>query len=208
MIGTDRTGRTALPNSFGIETQSVTDALITDNVISGNSGPGITFVVTRGRLYGATDRGRRGRLERSRTAGKASGSPRRAGCSSAGRPRPRATSSPGTGKRDPLPQRRHPEHDSGQLHRSRCRRPPSRKHGLGDLLLRPADAPGLNVIGGVDEGAGNVIAYNGEDGINITNFVSPGPRASILGNSIHSNGLVGIDLEALGPPGLRRRTTE
>ncbi len=41
MIGTDRTGRTALPNSFGIETQSVTDALIADNVISGNSGPGI-----------------------------------------------------------------------------------------------------------------------------------------------------------------------
>ena len=99
MIGTDRTGRTALPNSFGIETQSVTDALIADNVISGNSGPGIHLrgdegTVVRSNRVGVDVDG----LERSRTAGKASGSPRRAGCSSAGRPRPNATSSRGTGR--------------------------------------------------------------------------------------------------------------
>ena len=57
MIGTDRTGQTALPNTFGIETQSVSDALIADNVISGNSGPGISLqgdggAVVRGNKIG------------------------------------------------------------------------------------------------------------------------------------------------------------
>ena len=49
-----------------------------------------------------------------------------------------------------------------------------------------------NVIGGTDPGAGNVIAYNGAFGVLLTG--SAGTLASILGNSIHSNGFIGINL--------------
>jgi CSLREA domain-containing protein len=53
-----------------------------------------------------------------------------------------------------------------------------------------------NVIGGALPGSGNVIAYNKQMGVRVTgnNLTLIGPRASILGNSIHSNGLLGIDL--------------
>ena len=54
MIGTDPTGQTALPNTLGIETQSASDALIADNVISGNNGPGIILQGDAGRSFKAT----------------------------------------------------------------------------------------------------------------------------------------------------------
>jgi uncharacterized repeat protein (TIGR01451 family)/CSLREA domain-containing protein len=52
-----------------------------------------------------------------------------------------------------------------------------------------------NVLGGVESGAGNTIAYNRGDGVTIFpgSFVN-GPVLSILGNSIHSNGGLGIEL--------------
>jgi len=53
-----------------------------------------------------------------------------------------------------------------------------------------------NIIGGTEQGAANTIAFNGRHGISIapagTNFVST--RTTIRGNSIHSNGGLGIDL--------------
>jgi uncharacterized repeat protein (TIGR01451 family)/CSLREA domain-containing protein len=54
-----------------------------------------------------------------------------------------------------------------------------------------------NVIGGTQPGAGNVIAYNGAFGVQIAN--NSGNAASILGNSIHSNGFIGIDLGHAAP---------
>jgi len=48
----------------------------------------------------------------------------------------------------------------------------------------------LNVIGGAELGAGNVIAFNGGDGV----FVDSGFRNLISRNSIFSNGGLGIDL--------------
>jgi hypothetical protein len=48
------------------------------------------------------------------------------------------------------------------------------------------------VIGGTAPGAGNTIAFNGADGIAITALSAAGN--SILGNAIHSNGGLGIDL--------------
>jgi uncharacterized repeat protein (TIGR01451 family)/CSLREA domain-containing protein len=54
-----------------------------------------------------------------------------------------------------------------------------------------------NVIGGTAAGAGNVIAYNGAFGVQISN--NSQNAASILGNSIHSNGLIGIDLGHAAP---------
>lgn len=48
------------------------------------------------------------------------------------------------------------------------------------------------VVGGTVAGAGNVIAYNGADGVDVENFLAVGN--AILGNSIHSNGDLGIDL--------------
>ncbi|HXG64790.1 MAG TPA: right-handed parallel beta-helix repeat-containing protein [Blastocatellia bacterium] len=48
-----------------------------------------------------------------------------------------------------------------------------------------------NTIGGTDSSAGNVIAFNGGDGVAIT---FPGPGNPILSNSIFANGGLGIDL--------------
>jgi CSLREA domain-containing protein len=58
-------------------------------------------------------------------------------------------------------------------------------------------ASGLgNVIGGTTAEAGNVIAHNGRHGILVTRCTgeTDAPAASILGNSIHSNGGLGIEL--------------
>ncbi len=53
---------------------------------------------------------------------------------------------------------------------------------------------GRNVIGGLSEGAGNVIAHNVADGILVGTVFGRGPEASILRNSIYLNGGLGIDL--------------
>ena len=47
-----------------------------------------------------------------------------------------------------------------------------------------------NTIGGTATGAGNLIAFNALDGVN----VGSGSGNAVLGNSIHSNGNLGIDL--------------
>jgi trimeric autotransporter adhesin len=57
-----------------------------------------------------------------------------------------------------------------------------------------AEAQG-NTIGGVGPGAGNVIAHNGYLGV----YAWSGDGNAILGNSIHDNVLLGIDLEPQGP---------
>jgi CSLREA domain-containing protein len=59
-----------------------------------------------------------------------------------------------------------------------------------------------NVIGGITADAGNVIAHNGGYGILVTRCTgeTDAPAASILGNSIHSNGGLGIELTC-GTPG-------
>lgn len=51
-----------------------------------------------------------------------------------------------------------------------------------------------NSIGGIVPGAGNVIAFNGQNGVRIAD----GDENAVLGNSIFSNGLLGIDLEGDG----------
>jgi CSLREA domain-containing protein len=52
------------------------------------------------------------------------------------------------------------------------------------------NAIGHNTIGGTAAGAGNLIAHNGRNGI----FVATGTGHPLLGNAIHSNGGLGIDL--------------
>jgi hypothetical protein len=73
------------------------------------------------------------------------------------------------------------------------------------------DLGGVNIVGGTDNpigglnpGEGNVIAFNGEDGIGIfpgTIAPSVGPATGnvILGNSIYENALLGIDLASAQP---------
>ncbi|MEW6128691.1 MAG: C25 family cysteine peptidase [Acidobacteriota bacterium] len=56
------------------------------------------------------------------------------------------------------------------------------------------DSASNNTIGGTAAGAGNVIAFNGWDGV----FVGSGTGNSVRGNSIHSNTQLGIDLGADG----------
>jgi len=54
-----------------------------------------------------------------------------------------------------------------------------------------------NVIGGTEPGAGNIIAFNSGSGISVSPDSFPNlssTRNSIRGNSIHSNGVLGIDL--------------
>lgn len=54
-----------------------------------------------------------------------------------------------------------------------------------------------NTVGGTQAGAGNVIAFNSGDGIQVSNDAGLGN--AFLGNSIHSNGDLGIDLNSDGP---------
>jgi hypothetical protein len=54
--------------------------------------------------------------------------------------------------------------------------------------------PDNNVIGGTAANAGNLIAYNTTDGVNLVELADPTLNNAILGNAIHSNGGLGIDL--------------
>jgi CSLREA domain-containing protein len=54
------------------------------------------------------------------------------------------------------------------------------------------NSPANNTIGGAAAGAGNLIAYNTGDGVNIA--AAAGSGNAILGNSLHSNTGLGIDL--------------
>ncbi len=68
-------------------------------------------------------------------------------------------------------------------------------HGI-EIAVRASD----NVVGGTEAGAANTIAFNAGSGISIA---TPGPsfpivRNRIRGNRIHSNGALGIDLNANG----------
>jgi CSLREA domain-containing protein len=66
-----------------------------------------------------------------------------------------------------------------------------------------SDGASSSVIGGTAAGAGNRIAFNGRSGVAIGPFDSRGffsTRNRIRGNSIFSNGLLGVDLvESAGP---------
>jgi photosystem II stability/assembly factor-like uncharacterized protein len=67
----------------------------------------------------------------------------------------------------------------------------------GDGIKLDASPPNVvanNFIGGPGAGAGNTIAFNGGSGV----FISSGTADSIRGNSIFSNGGLGIDLGAPG----------
>jgi hypothetical protein len=58
-----------------------------------------------------------------------------------------------------------------------------------------------NTVGGVEAGAGNVIAFNGSDGVAVSTFPDGGVPVGndVLSNSVHSNGGLGIDLGDDGP---------
>lgn len=59
--------------------------------------------------------------------------------------------------------------------------------------IRIVDNASDNIIGGVATGEGNVIAHNGADGITTNNLAGTGNL--FIGNSIHSNVGLGIDLD-------------
>ncbi|OQX13716.1 MAG: hypothetical protein BWK73_11400 [Thiothrix lacustris] len=67
----------------------------------------------------------------------------------------------------------------------------ARANGGAGILLT-GDSPSANQIGGISNGAGNLIANNGGDGIAVSGFNAL--RNSILGNSIYANAGLGIDL--------------
>ena len=62
--------------------------------------------------------------------------------------------------------------------------------GNADIGVRPSGVN--NLIGGTVPGAGNTIAFNGSNGVNVWYLGAVGNK--ILGNSIYSNGGLGIDL--------------
>jgi uncharacterized repeat protein (TIGR01451 family) len=66
--------------------------------------------------------------------------------------------------------------------------------GLGNGLQGIVVASSGNAIGGTTTGTGNEIAYNGQEGV----LVLGGTGTSILGNDIHDNGTLGIDLAGSG----------
>ena len=63
--------------------------------------------------------------------------------------------------------------------------------GAGILITAAANQ---NVVGGVQVGRANRIAFNTGDGV----FINGGPENVVRGNSIHSNGGLGIDLGSNG----------
>ncbi len=71
------------------------------------------------------------------------------------------------------------------------------RNGTGILIASGATG---NTIGGTAVGAANLIAFNSSQGVAIqTGFGSSHPQGNqVLGNSIHSNGGLGIDLGAAG----------
>ena len=58
---------------------------------------------------------------------------------------------------------------------------------------------GGSTIGGTGSGDGNIIAFNGEQGVSFRVYSST--NGAVISNSIHSNGALGIDLFAGGLPG-------
>jgi hypothetical protein len=66
-------------------------------------------------------------------------------------------------------------------------------HGHGVFIGELAHT---NLVGGTGPGQGNLIAYNTGDGVAL--HVNAGLQNGVLGNSIHSNGALGIDLLANG----------
>jgi uncharacterized repeat protein (TIGR01451 family)/CSLREA domain-containing protein len=74
--------------------------------------------------------------------------------------------------------------------------------GDGIVLLPNAAAIGATnvTIGGLETGAGNVIAFNGGNGVNLNGGTATAATGiAILSNSIYSNGKLGIDLKGNGP---------
>ncbi len=59
----------------------------------------------------------------------------------------------------------------------------------------PATTPGALTVGGTLPGQGNTIAFNETIGVGVQAVIT---KARITGNSIHSNGSLGIDLYAFG----------
>ena len=74
-------------------------------------------------------------------------------------------------------------------------------NGLLDALGNTGDgvyvAGSNNLIGDVTRGAGNIIAFNGGDGVGVG--TTTGINNTIRGNAIHQNGDLGIDLGSNGP---------
>ena len=68
--------------------------------------------------------------------------------------------------------------------------------GNGNDGVRIISDAGSNTIGGTAAGAGNVIAFNGQDGIALR--ATAGTGNAIQNNSVHSNGQLGIDLSDNG----------
>ena len=66
--------------------------------------------------------------------------------------------------------------------------------GNGSSGVRIQAAVNRNAVGGAASGAGNVIAHNTGDGIRLQTSGGSPTQTAILGNAIHSNGAVGIDL--------------
>ena len=68
----------------------------------------------------------------------------------------------------------------------------------GNVILLPGASD--STIGGIESGAGNIIAFNSGNGVNVNGgTATAGSRIAILSNSIYSNGKLGIDLKGNGP---------
>ena len=196
LIGTNAAGTAALPNSGGMELNGTDHASVTGNVISGNEFHGIVignFAVSnfiQGNLIGtdaagtaAVPNGQVG-IYLSQTTDNLIGG------TAAGE----GNVISGNGLSGVVLESTDTEGNSivGNTIGADANGAPLGNGADGVTAI----SSGQNMIGGTDSGAGNVIANNDRNGVTIGMAPTPSTRKSILGNSIHSNGELGIDLDA------------
>lgn len=197
LIGTDASGEDALPNANGILTERTSDVLIVGNVVSGNTGSGLFLgddedTIVRGNRIGVDDDGLEPVPNGLEGVHLVSSSRAVIGGTALG-----AGNIISANDEQGIEFFNAPSLTRIEGNRIGLAADGS-PLGNGFAGISCCGSPGTigrNVIGGLAEGAGNEIAYNGFEGISVGTVLGSGPQASILGNSIYANGGLGIDLK-------------
>lgn len=193
LIGTDVTGRVAIPNRQHGITSNSAGTLILNNLISGNTATGIQLTngsnVVQGNLIGTDATGTQD-LGNGTDGISVAGSGNLIGDARVG-----GGNTISGNNRNGI---RILRGDGNRIHGNRIGTDVSGANPIGNSFhgILIGEGVGNMVIGGVSESAGNIIAFNGSNGVSL-NFAA-GAGTAILSNSMFSNGGLAIDLNEDG----------